>query len=136
VYLVCMEEGLLPHGRSIMEGRGIEEERRLAYVGVTRAQTTLTLTFCKGRTKWGKPRASIPSRFMMEMRGDTERAQRAAAAAEALFRSGKAGPDGDDAEDEGAAPKRKRARAGADGAKPAAAQSSRARSSSSRRASS
>jgi DNA helicase-2/ATP-dependent DNA helicase PcrA len=93
VYLVGLEEGILPHQRSVMEGRGVDEERRLCYVGVTRARETLTLTFTKGRMKWGKPRPSIPSRFLMEMRGDTERAKRAAAAAEALYRN----PEGEGA---------------------------------------
>ncbi len=86
VWLVGLEEGILPHQRSVLEGRGVDEERRLCYVGVTRAQDTLTLTFTKARMKWGKPRPSIPSRFLMEMRGDTERARRAGEAAEAMFR--------------------------------------------------
>ncbi|MCA9633529.1 MAG: ATP-binding domain-containing protein, partial [Myxococcales bacterium] len=85
VYMVGMEEGILPHQRSVLENKSVDEERRLAYVGVTRAQDTLTLTFCKGRMKWGKLRASIPSRFIMEMRGETERANRAAEAARAMF---------------------------------------------------
>jgi DNA helicase-2/ATP-dependent DNA helicase PcrA len=87
VYMVGMEEGLLPHQRSVIDGKSIDEERRLCYVGVTRAQDSLTLTFCKERMKWGKPRAQIPSRFLMEMRGETERARKAAEAAVLLFRS-------------------------------------------------
>ena len=86
VYMVGMEEGLLPHSRSIIDGRSIEEERRLCYVGVTRAKDNLSLTLCKTRMKWGKARAQIPSRFLMEMRGETEKARRAAEAAEKLFR--------------------------------------------------
>lgn len=86
VYMVGMEEGILPHQRSVLEGRGVDEERRLCYVGVTRAQETLTLTFSKARMKWGKPRPCIPSRFLMEMRGETERAKKAAEAAEAMYR--------------------------------------------------
>jgi DNA helicase-2/ATP-dependent DNA helicase PcrA len=97
VYMVGLEEGILPHQRSVMEGRGVDEERRLCYVGVTRARETLTLTFAKGRMKWGKPRPSIPSRFLMEMRGDTERARRAAAAAEALYRQTGAAEGGEEA---------------------------------------
>ncbi len=96
VYMVGMEEGLLPHRRVIAEGSGVAEERRLCYVGVTRAQDTLTLSVCKARSKWGKARPSIPSRFLLEMRGESERAQRAAEAGEAavaelLERPSKAG---------------------------------------------
>ncbi|WP_437193122.1 ATP-dependent helicase [Planctomicrobium sp. SH527] len=70
VYMVGMEEGLLPHKRTI-DGSDSEiaEERRLAYVGVTRAQESLTLTRASTRRKWGKPRQSQPSRFLFEMRG-------------------------------------------------------------------
>jgi DNA helicase-2/ATP-dependent DNA helicase PcrA len=85
VYMIGMEEGLLPHRRVIAEGNGVDEERRLCYVGVTRAEETLTLSMCKARTKWGKARPSIPSRFLLEMRGEMEKAAKAAEAAEALI---------------------------------------------------
>ncbi len=95
VYMVGMEEGILPHARSVMEGRGVDEERRLCYVGVTRARETLMLSFTRQRMKWGKPRATIPSRFLMEMRGETEKAKRAAEAAAQLFSQiAAAGPGG------------------------------------------
>ena len=69
VYLVGMEENLLPHKRSVESGleKDISEERRLAYVGVTRAMDHLTLTRAKSRMKWGKRRESVASRFLFEM---------------------------------------------------------------------
>jgi superfamily I DNA/RNA helicase len=66
-------------------GRNIDEERRLGDVGVTRAQEYLTVTMSKTRMKWGKPRPSLVSRFVMEMRGETERARRIAEQAKQLF---------------------------------------------------
>jgi DNA helicase-2/ATP-dependent DNA helicase PcrA len=73
VYLVGMEEGLLPHERTLQEGdAGIAEERRLAYVGITRARDRLVLTRAKSRTRWGKRRDSKPSRFLAEMRGEAD----------------------------------------------------------------
>lgn len=70
VYMVGMEEGLLPHRRAIEEdGPAIDEERRLCYVGLTRAQDRLTLTMALTRMKWGKPRDSHPSRFLYELTG-------------------------------------------------------------------
>jgi DNA helicase-2/ATP-dependent DNA helicase PcrA len=72
VYLVGLEEGLLPHRRSIEDpdSPSLPEERRLAYVGVTRAMNDLTLTWAESRTKWGKRQPTIVSRFIREMRAD------------------------------------------------------------------
>jgi DNA helicase-2/ATP-dependent DNA helicase PcrA len=74
VYLVGMEEGLLPHQRSVAvdTAESIAEERRLCYVGITRAKDFLTLTRAAARRKWGKARPSIPSRFLNEMFGDAD----------------------------------------------------------------
>jgi len=73
VYLVGMEEGILPHRRSVDGGEiAIAEERRLAYVGVTRARDRLTLSLALTRRKWGKPRDTIPSRFLYEMTGQAD----------------------------------------------------------------
>lgn len=67
VYMVGMEENLLPHKRSVDgTAKDIAEERRLAYVGITRAQEHLTLTRAETRMKWGKRNESLPSRFIME----------------------------------------------------------------------
>jgi DNA helicase-2/ATP-dependent DNA helicase PcrA len=75
VYLVGMEENILPHKRSVEaeNDASIDEERRLCYVGVTRAREYLTLSFALTRRKWGKPQKTIPSRFLFEMTGQAEK---------------------------------------------------------------
>jgi DNA helicase-2/ATP-dependent DNA helicase PcrA len=74
VYMVGMEEGLLPHRRSVADSSAsaIDEERRLCYVGVTRARLRLTLSLALNRRKWGKPRPTIPSRFLYELTGKAD----------------------------------------------------------------
>ncbi len=73
VYLVGMEEGYLPHRRSLAEDEHqVDEERRLCYVGLTRAQDVLTLSLAQSRRKWGKSQTSIPSRFLFELLGKAE----------------------------------------------------------------
>ena len=70
VFLTGMEEGICPHNRSINEEKGVEEERRLVYVGMTRARKTLTLTRAVYRRVFGNEqqlRASEPSRFLAEI---------------------------------------------------------------------
>ena len=80
VYMVGMEEGLLPHQRSLeVGGAAIDEERRLCYVGVTRAKRRLTLTLASTRQRWGKARPTIPSRFLYELTGQTDNPKYAAA---------------------------------------------------------
>lgn len=69
VFLIGMEEGILPHQTSLDEDN-IEEERRLAYVGITRAQQMLTFSFCKERRQYGEIIKPEPSRFLMELPQD------------------------------------------------------------------
>ncbi len=66
VFLVGVEEELLPH-RANLEGAGLEEERRLAYVGITRARRTLTLTLAERRKRYGERIEVEPSRFLAEL---------------------------------------------------------------------
>lgn len=69
VFLVGMEEGLLPHQSSIDENN-VEEERRLAYVGITRAQKELTFTLCRERRQYGELVRPEVSRFLLELPQD------------------------------------------------------------------
>jgi len=69
VFLIGMEEGVFPHSRSIEE-QGLEEERRLAYVGLTRAKERLTLTHASSRSLWGARGFNLPSRFLDELPQD------------------------------------------------------------------
>ena len=66
VFLVGLEEGVLPHDRSKVEGT-LDEERRLLYVGITRAMKTLTMTYCRDRMKYGSVAPCHPSSFIKEL---------------------------------------------------------------------
>src|SRR5207342_885435 len=66
VYLIGMEEGIFPHSRSIEE-QGVDEERRLAYVGMTRAMERLTLMHASSRMLYGGRSYNLPSRFLDEL---------------------------------------------------------------------
>jgi DNA helicase-2/ATP-dependent DNA helicase PcrA len=66
VFMIGMEEGIFPHSRSVEEGM-LEEERRLAYVGMTRAQERLTLTHASARSLWGARNYNLPSSFLDEL---------------------------------------------------------------------
>lgn len=67
VFLIGMEEGLFPHSRSLMEPEEMEEERRLAYVGITRAKYKLYLSWAKQRVVWGTVGTQNRSRFIDEI---------------------------------------------------------------------
>jgi DNA helicase-2/ATP-dependent DNA helicase PcrA len=62
-----MEEGILPHSRSLLDARSLEEERRLCYVGITRAKQTLYVTYAEQRRLHGMENFSQPSRFIAEV---------------------------------------------------------------------
>jgi len=69
VFLIGMEEGIFPHSRALDEG-GLEEERRLCYVGITRAMRDLYLTFARRRNVFGAATPGLPSRFLQELPTD------------------------------------------------------------------
>ncbi len=69
VFLIGAEDGLLPHERSKTEGT-VDEERRLFYVGITRAMKSLVITWCRGRMKFGSAMHCSPSPFLKEIQGD------------------------------------------------------------------
>jgi DNA helicase II / ATP-dependent DNA helicase PcrA len=69
VFMIGMEEGIFPHSRSLEEAM-LEEERRLCYVGMTRAQERLTLTHAASRSLWGARNYNLPSRFLDELPED------------------------------------------------------------------
>ncbi len=70
IFLVGLEEGLVPHARSLARGDALEEERRLCYVGMTRARERLHLTWAQSRSVFGQRRLSQPSRFLREIPRD------------------------------------------------------------------
>lgn len=70
VFLTGMEEGVFPHSRTLGEKKELEEERRLAYVGLTRAQKRLYLSRAEYRSAWGAPNYNPPSRFLDEIPED------------------------------------------------------------------
>jgi len=67
VFIVGMEEGVFPHSRALFDGEEMEEERRLAYVGMTRAEEQLHLSCARMRTLFGKTASNAPSRFLREI---------------------------------------------------------------------
>lgn len=70
VFIVGMEEGIFPHMNSLMESSEIEEERRLAYVAITRAKDNLTIINARRRTLFGREQVNPPSRFISEISTD------------------------------------------------------------------
>ncbi|ACU53429.1 UvrD/REP helicase [Acidimicrobium ferrooxidans DSM 10331] len=70
VVVVGLEEGVFPHVRAIVDAEAVEEERRLFYVAMTRARTTLVLTSARRRASWGEPLYNPPSRFLDELPAD------------------------------------------------------------------
>ena len=67
VFIAGAEENLMPHSRAAYSLEELEEERRLCYVGMTRAKKHLWLLFAKRRFLWGERKEAVPSRFIMEL---------------------------------------------------------------------
>ncbi len=70
IFMVGMEEGLLPHSRSIWDNAQLEEERRLCYVGITRARNKLFFSYAARRYQYGQSQNNSPSRFLSEISAD------------------------------------------------------------------
>jgi DNA helicase-2/ATP-dependent DNA helicase PcrA len=81
VFLTGMEDGVFPHARALSQVKELEEERRLAYVGITRARERLYLTRSVMRSAWGQPAYNPPSRFLEEIPGTLLEWKRTGAAA-------------------------------------------------------
>jgi hypothetical protein len=79
VFIIGLEEGLLPHRRALEDERELEEERRLAYVGMTRAKDRLYLVHAHHRSTYGVGAQADPSRFLAELPEDLLAAERSAA---------------------------------------------------------
>ena len=91
VYMVGMEEGLLPHYRSVKSDEiAIEEERRLCYVGITRAEKRLTLSLALSRRKWGKSHPTEASRFLFEITGQADNLAKSAKSSARKITGGRA----------------------------------------------
>ena len=73
VFIVALEEGILPHSRANDDSKQLEEERRLLFVGITRAQRELYLSRCRIRTFRGQQQATFPSRFLDELPEEPDR---------------------------------------------------------------
>src|SRR3990167_10571669 len=71
VFMIGMEEGIFPHSRSLMEKSELEEERRLCYVGITRAKERLFMTYSKRRLIFGQRSSNTLSRFILDIPKDT-----------------------------------------------------------------
>ena len=78
VFLTGLEDGVFPHSRAMTDNTELEEERRLAYVGITRARQRLYLSRAVTRSAWGQPQYNAPSRFTTELPGELVRWERTA----------------------------------------------------------
>ncbi|MBQ7515059.1 MAG: DNA helicase PcrA [Schwartzia sp.] len=72
IFLAGLEEGIFPHSRTLMDDDALEEERRTCYVGITRAQRKLYLTYARNRSLYGRESANPPSRFLSEIPEDCQ----------------------------------------------------------------
>jgi DNA helicase-2/ATP-dependent DNA helicase PcrA len=94
VYLSGMEEGILPHSNSLRDEASLEEERRLCYVGMTRAMERLTLSCAQQRLRFGSRSYGVPSRFLREIPPDVVELVRPRSVSSAPVRSVRSEPSG------------------------------------------